>query len=253
MRKRNSLPLKTHLQSWLQRLGKWRKAIVLQATVRNQGKSLYLWSYESINTKTSSRWQQFVIESLSFKRFFHKAESFRSESNETKTALLLVSYCRTFRSIFARIYWNFQVSSMYIKTCKIFYISCKKKKIYIYIYIYMMMMIDKNQVQKATMLMNGIAFMITKMLPEMNYTCSRSSQMNKTVRILSCMVLWCSISDAWAAVFFYEISANPNSDRSQCHFRCHGSCQVVQTFQYKAVYTDHTTQSTSKRRLAINL
>ncbi len=30
------------------------------------------------------------------------------------------------------------------------------------------MMIDKNQVQKATMLMNGIAFMITKMLPEMN-------------------------------------------------------------------------------------
>ncbi len=81
--------------------------------------------------------------------------------------------------------------------CKIFYISCKK-----YIYIWWWLIRTKY---KATMLMNGIAFVITKMLPEMNYTCSRSSQMNKTVRMLSCKVLWCSISDAWAAVFFYEI------------------------------------------------
>ncbi len=34
---------------------------------------------------------------------------------------------------------------------------------------------------KAAMLMNGIAFVIAKMLPETNYfTCSRSGQMNKT-------------------------------------------------------------------------
>ncbi len=44
-----------------------------------------------------------------------------------------------------------------------------------YIFIYN----DKNQVQSA-MLMNGIAFVIAKMLPETNYyTCSRSGQMNK--------------------------------------------------------------------------
>ncbi len=42
-------------------------------------------------------------------------------------------------------------------------------------------MIDKNQVQSRYMLMNGIAFVIAKMLPETNYyTCSRSRQMNKT-------------------------------------------------------------------------
>ncbi len=71
--------------------------------------------------KTASRWQKFVIESLSHSNdSFKTAESFRSESNdcfyewfsesvihpnqrrfgfehrnETKTALLLVSYCRT--------------------------------------------------------------------------------------------------------------------------------------------------------------
>ncbi len=75
--------------------------------------------------KTASRWQKFVIESLSHSNdSFKTAESFRSESNdcfyewfsesviqrqcgfgfehrnETKTALLLVSYCRTVRSIF---------------------------------------------------------------------------------------------------------------------------------------------------------
>ncbi len=50
-------------------------------------------------------------------------------------------------------------------------------------------MIDKNQVQSA-MLMNGIAFVIAKMLPETNdYTCSRSGQMNKTAIILSCKIL----------------------------------------------------------------
>ncbi len=53
------------------------------------------------------------------------------------------------------------------------------------------------------MLMNGTAFVIAKMLPETNYfTCSRSGQMNKTARILSCKILWCWISDAWAAFFF---------------------------------------------------
>lgn len=49
VRKKNDLPLKTHLQSCLlQRVGNLRKAIVLLATVRNQGKSLYciwLWSH----------------------------------------------------------------------------------------------------------------------------------------------------------------------------------------------------------------
>ncbi len=50
---------------------------------------------------------------------------------------------------------------------------------------------------KATMLKNGIAFVIA-----INYyACSRSSQINKTVRILSCKILWCWLSDAWAAVF----------------------------------------------------
>ncbi len=57
---------------------------------------------------------------------------------------------------------------------------------YIYIYIYM---IDKNHVQSA-MLMNGIAFVIAKMLPETNYfTCSRSGQINKPAIILSCKIL----------------------------------------------------------------
>ncbi len=62
-------------------------------------------------------------------------------------------------------------------------------------------MIDKNQVQSA-MLMNGIAFVIAKMLPETNYfTCPRSGQINKPAIILSCKILWCWISDAWTAVF----------------------------------------------------
>ncbi len=56
------------------------------------------------------------------------------------------------------------------------------------------------------MLMNGIAFVIAKILPETNYyTCSRSGQINKTVRILSCKILWCWISVNWAAVFLNEI------------------------------------------------
>ncbi len=59
---------------------------------------------------------------------------------------------------------------------------------------------------KAAMLMNGIAFVIAKMLPETNYfTCSRSGQMNKTAIILSCKILWCWISDAWSAVFKNDI------------------------------------------------
>ncbi len=93
--------------------------------------------------KTASRWQKFVIESLSRSNdSFKTAESFRSESNdrfyewlsesvirprqrgfgfehrnETKTALLLVSYIAELSgAFFARISWNFQVSSMYIKT-----------------------------------------------------------------------------------------------------------------------------------------
>ncbi len=71
--------------------------------------------------KTASMWQKLVIESLSHSNdSFKAAESFRSESNdsvngsvirpsqrgfgfehrnETKTALLLVSYCRTVRII----------------------------------------------------------------------------------------------------------------------------------------------------------
>ncbi len=57
-------------------------------------------------------------------------------------------------------------------------------------------------------------------------TCSRSSQMNKTVRILSCKILWCWISDAWAADFLNEIrqsrpflliNCSMNNDM-QCNF-----------------------------------
>ncbi len=57
---------------------------------------------------------------------------------------------------------------------------------YIYIYIYEMI----RTKCKAAMLMNGIVFVIAKMLPETNYfTCSRSGQMNKTAIILSCKIL----------------------------------------------------------------
>ncbi len=94
------------------------------------------------NFKTASRWQKFVIESLSHSNdSFKTAESFRSESNdcfyewfsesvirpkqrgfgfehrnETKTALLLVSYIAELSgAFFARISWNFQLAECILK------------------------------------------------------------------------------------------------------------------------------------------
>ncbi len=166
--------------------------------------------------KTTSRWQKFVIESLSHSNdSFKTTESFRSESNdcfyewfsesvirprqrgfgfehrnETKTASTLARVIRP----------NCQEHFLlaYLEISKLAACILKHNIIneYIYIYIYN----DKNQVQSA-MLMNGIVFVIAKMLPETNYYTSRSGQMNKTAIILSCKILWCWISDAWSAVF----------------------------------------------------
>ncbi len=62
-------------------------------------------------------------------------------------------------------------------------------------------MIDKNQVQ-SRYVDEWNCVRDHKDASEMNYfTCSRSGQMNKTAIILSCKILWCWISDAWAAVF----------------------------------------------------
>ncbi len=87
--------------------------------------------------KTASRWQKFVIESLSYSNdSFKMAESFRSESNDCFYEWLSESVIRPNQpdldsntetkqkqhiadlsgAFFAHISWNFQVSRMYIKT-----------------------------------------------------------------------------------------------------------------------------------------
>ncbi len=68
------------------------------------------------------------------------------------------------------------------------------------------MMIDKNQVQ-SHYVDECNCIHDRKDASRNKLLCSRSSQINTTVRILSCKMLWCwiGLSDAWAAVFFYEI------------------------------------------------
>ncbi len=96
---------------------------------------------------------------------------------------------------------------------------------------------------KAAMLMNGIAIVIAKMLPETNYyTCSRSGQMNKTARILTCKTLWCWISDAWAAMFFKITSDGLNQTLSS---------DKLQHEQRRASATSHC-KTELKRRETLN-